>query len=75
MGQAAQRLGFPFKDQSELHATFAKIDANGNGRVSETEFITWWNGKSDTKRDQLRRELARKYTVDHRNDADQAPSA
>lgn len=40
---AATKLGFPFRSQGELKAKFAEIDINGNGRISEMEFIEWWN--------------------------------
>jgi len=44
--KAAKSLGFPFKNKSELMAKFKEIDTDGNGRISETEFIEWWNGRN-----------------------------
>jgi Ca2+-binding EF-hand superfamily protein len=43
IGQAAERLGFPFKSPAELRAAFSKLDTDGDGRVREEEFISWWN--------------------------------
>jgi len=43
LNKAAVQLGFPFRNQAELKAKFAEIDINGNGRISEMEFIEWWN--------------------------------
>jgi len=43
LNMAAIKLGFPFKNQAECKAKFAEIDTNGNGRISEQEFIEWWN--------------------------------
>jgi len=43
LNAAAIKLGFPFKGDKELKAKFAEIDTNGNGRISEQEFIEWWN--------------------------------
>merc|ERR1719409_2225693 len=39
LNQAAIKLGFPFSSKAELMAKFREIDTNGNGRISETEFI------------------------------------
>ena len=41
-------LGFAFKDQKEQKQAFAKLDVDGNGRVSLEEFVAWWN-KEDSK--------------------------
>ena len=46
---AAQRLGFPFESKAELHATFERLDKDGNGRIEESEFIAWWNGAENDK--------------------------
>ena len=40
------KLGFPFKNKAELKATFTQIDKDGNGRITDTEFIEWWNKNS-----------------------------
>jgi len=42
--KAAKKLGFPFASKAELKAKFIEIDKDGNGRISESEFIEWWNG-------------------------------
>ena len=41
-------LGFAFKDPKERKEAFAKLDVDGNGRVSLEEFVAWWN-KEDSK--------------------------
>jgi len=43
LNDAAIKLGFPFRNDKELEDKFAEIDTNGNGRISEAEFIEWWN--------------------------------
>lgn len=43
LDQAAIKLGFPFSNKAELSAKFREIDTNGNGRISEIEFVEWWN--------------------------------
>ena len=43
LNDAAIKLGFPFKNNDELKAKFAEIDTNGNGKISEMEFVEWWN--------------------------------
>ena len=45
IGQAAEKLGFPFKTKADLQAEFKKLDANGDGKISEREFINWWNAQ------------------------------
>lgn len=44
IGNAAKRLGFPFGNKQELTTAFKKLDTNGDGRISEEEFVAWWNG-------------------------------
>ena len=46
LSAAATKLGFPFKDTAELKATFKSIDKDGNGRITDNEFIEWWNKSS-----------------------------
>jgi len=46
LSKAAERLGFPFTSKAELKAKFIEIDTDGNGRISEAEFIEWWNGRN-----------------------------
>lgn len=40
IGEAAEKLGVPFESDSDLEALFSKLDANGDGRISETEFVS-----------------------------------
>ena len=46
LDKAAKKLGFPFKSKDHLKEKFKEIDSDNNGRISETEFIEWWNGRS-----------------------------
>jgi len=48
LGNAAQLLGFPFKTAVELKAAFKAIDKDGNGKITEQEFIEWWNKNEGT---------------------------
>ena len=43
IGNLANMLGFAFKDPKERKEAFAKLDVDGNGRVSLEEFVAWWN--------------------------------
>ena len=36
-------MGFPFRNDKDLKSTFSEIDTNGKGRISELEFVEWWN--------------------------------
>ena len=47
--RAATKLGFPFKTKGELKAAFTQIDKDGNGRITEGEFIEWWNASAMDK--------------------------
>lgn len=44
--RAAKKLGFPFRNKGALDKSFKEIDTNGNGRISEEEFMEWWNGRN-----------------------------
>jgi deoxyhypusine synthase len=46
LNKAATMLGFPFRNKEHLKAKFKEIDADGNGKITETEFIEWWNTRS-----------------------------
>jgi len=43
--KAAKKLGFPFANKALLRLKFEEMDGDKNGRVSEPEFIEWWNGR------------------------------
>eukprot|EP00908_Phaeocystis_cordata_P024720 Transcript_7175.p1 GENE.Transcript_7175~~Transcript_7175.p1 ORF type:complete len:744 (-),score=397.36 Transcript_7175:377-2410(-) len=43
LNTASIKLGFPFGSNAELKEKFAEIDTNGKGRISELEFVEWWN--------------------------------
>ena len=43
LNAASIKLGFPFRNNAELKEKFAEIDTNGKGRISELEFVEWWN--------------------------------
>lgn len=53
VGQAASRLGFPFANSKELTASFELMDSTKSGRITEPEFVEWWNGKGDSFHKQL----------------------
>jgi len=44
--KAALKLGFPFKNNADVDTTFKSIDTNGTGKISEMQFIEWWNNAS-----------------------------
>eukprot|EP00593_Proboscia_inermis_P000975 CAMPEP_0171296668 /NCGR_PEP_ID=MMETSP0816-20121228/5373_1 /TAXON_ID=420281 /ORGANISM="Proboscia inermis, Strain CCAP1064/1" /LENGTH=74 /DNA_ID=CAMNT_0011770309 /DNA_START=3 /DNA_END=227 /DNA_ORIENTATION=- len=54
----AEALGFPFKSSDEASATFRHMDNNGNGRITESEFIAWWVNEKD---DELRKKLGEQF--------------
>ena len=37
------QLGFPFRNDKDLKTIFSEIDTNQKGRISELEFVEWWN--------------------------------
>merc|ERR1711924_70709 len=37
------QLGGPFRNDKDLKTAFSEIDTNGKGRISELEFVEWWN--------------------------------
>jgi len=47
--KASKQMGFPFRSKEHLQKKFAEIDTDGNGRISESEFIEWWNGRHSEK--------------------------
>jgi len=53
---ACEMLGMPFKSLKEAKVAFDQIDLNGNGRIDENEFYTWW--KKDSR---LKSKLANKF--------------
>lgn len=36
-------MGFPFRNDKDLKTIFSEIDTNQKGRISELEFVEWWN--------------------------------
>lgn len=64
--KAAMKLGFPFKNDAELAAKFKDVDTSGNGKVSEAEFIEWWNGRNSEK---VMRQLQKSLTLTAASDA------
>jgi len=43
LNAASIQLGFPFRNDKHLKDKFAEIDTNSKGRISELEFVEWWN--------------------------------
>lgn len=37
-----KHFGAPFKDEEEASITFKAIDKNGDGKITEDEFLAWW---------------------------------
>jgi len=46
LNKASIKLGFPFRNKEQLKEKFKEIDTDGNGKISESEFIEWWNSRS-----------------------------
>jgi glycerol-3-phosphate dehydrogenase len=42
-------LGFPFKNDEEAMEEFNRIDKEGNGKISEDDFVAWWNEEKNTE--------------------------
>lgn len=55
---AAKMIGFPFKNDDEAKKVFMRIDEDNDGRITEDEFVKWWNGKSQ---DTLKKNLGEKF--------------
>jgi len=62
---AVAKLGFPFKDKGDAKATFASIDKDGAGRITEGEFIEWWNA---TSLDDFQKKLNKQLTLTAENE-------
>jgi glycerol-3-phosphate dehydrogenase len=62
---AAAKLGFPFKDKADAKAAFLGIDKDGAGRITEREFIEWWN-KAST--DEFSKKLHKTMTLTAANE-------
>jgi len=63
--KAAMKLGFPFKSDAELKRKFLEVDADSNGKISESEFIEWWNGRNSEK---VMRQLQKSLTLTAANE-------
>ena len=64
--RASARLGFPLRTTQELEQQFKCISPSGK-RVSEAQFIEWWNGRnSKDVNDQLNRTLSLSLTSEVR---------
>lgn len=37
---AAAKLGFPFESQEDLEVFFSRLDTRGDGRITESDFVT-----------------------------------
>ena len=56
--KASVKLGFPFRNKAHLAEKFKEIDTDNNGKISESEFIEWWNGRhSEKSRKKLQRQM------------------
>ena len=53
-------LGFPFDNDKHALRAFKRLDTNNDGRVSEADFVNWWQKSS---RDELRQKLDKKVCV------------
>jgi len=51
-----EMLGIPFKSDKDAKKAFDRVDANGNGKIDENEFVNWWK-----KDDRLKDKLANKF--------------
>mmetsp|Transcript_25469 Transcript_25469/g.84846 ORF Transcript_25469/g.84846 Transcript_25469/m.84846 type:complete len:766 (-) Transcript_25469:223-2520(-) len=49
LGEAAAKLGFPFRSDEHRRIKFKEADRSENGKLSEAEFIEWWNGRNSEK--------------------------
>jgi len=56
-----EMLGIPFKSDKHAKAEFDRVDANGNGKIDEKEFVAWWQ-KDGTLQDKLANKF--KFAVD-----------
>lgn len=55
---AATMLGFPFANDSEARRAFERINTHHDGKITEDEFVAWWNS---TTRDKLKRNIGERF--------------
>jgi glycerol-3-phosphate dehydrogenase len=60
LNSASIKLGFPMRSKADLTAKFNEIDTDGNGKISEAEFVEWWNGRHS---EEYAKKLARTVTL------------
>jgi len=58
LSKAAIKLGFPFRNKQQLEEKFKEIDTDGNGKISESEFIEWWNDRKESSTRKLHHMLS-----------------
>ena len=54
---AAKMLGLPFKDSGAAMKTFEQINKNKDGKITEEEFVAWW----DQSNDKFKKNLGEKF--------------
>lgn len=55
---AAEMVGIPFKNENEAKKTFEMIDKDMDGKITENEFVDWWDSKTQ---DKLKKNLGEKF--------------
>jgi len=59
---AATMLGAPFTNDAEARRIFERINTHHDGKITEDEFVAWWNS---TTRDKLKKNIGERFIRRH----------
>jgi Ca2+-binding EF-hand superfamily protein len=59
---AATMLGIPFANDHEARKIFQLINTHDDGKITEDEFVAWWNS---TTRDNLKKNIGERFIRHH----------
>jgi len=51
-------LGLPFVNDAEAHRLFKRINTHHDGKITEEEFVAWWNSNT---RDSFKKKFGERF--------------